>query len=356
MRHYDWCYVSGRVNVLECSLLNSNFFERLLSTADFKDVLANMNNTPLKAYFTHVKHLYEFEALLDEYYYNRLDEIRSLSPDSVVCDFFLLRNDVHNLKRVIKSKILGASVDKLFRGTMSRDEWDDVWQEKSTALPEIFRESVSFVKKVVLQHNHNQITPHISPPLQGGDEGGVKKELLPFIIDLIIDGAYLRYVEDYCKKIEVESIKRYSETYKLVKGLEIIRRAVALKLNMNLLNQYFVEGFDKGHVFHKLAKNTIWASEQTVRDVLVETHCNASLQGLLSNVSRNISFRYEVATDNYLLDMLRPVKYIPFGPERVFGYFCGLATEVFNLKLLLGGKVHRIENNLLRERLRKTYA
>src|SRR3989304_1438032 len=229
---------------------------------------------------------------------------------------------------------------------MSRDEWGNVWQDKSTALPEIFRESVSFVKKVVLQHNHNQITPHISPPLQGGDEGGVKKELLPFVIDLIIDGAYLRYVEDYCKKIDVEIIKRYLETYQLVKGLEIIRRAVALKLNMNLLNQYFVEGFDKGHVFYKLSKNAVWASEQTVRDVLAESHCNASQQGLLlSNLSRNISFQYEVATDNYLLDMLRPVKYIPFGPERVFGYLCGLTTEVFNLKLLLGGKVHRVENS-----------
>ena len=337
-------------------MLSSNFFERLLSTADFKDVLANMNNTPLKAYFTHVKHLYEFETLLDEYYYNRLDEIRSLSPDSAVCDVFLLRNDVYNLKTFIKSKMLGTSVDKFIWGTMSRDEWDDVWQEKSTALPEIFRESVLFVKKVILQHSHNQITPHIAPSSQGGEEVMVKKGLLPFIFDLIFDGAYLRYVEDYCKKIEVEIIKRYLETYQLVKGLEIIRRAVVLRPNMNLLNQYFVEGFDKGHVFHKLAKNTVWASEQTVRDVLVETHCNVSLQGvLLSNLSRNISFQYEVATDNYLLDMLRPVKYIPFGPERVFGYLSGLATEVFNLKLLLGGKVHRVENNLLRERLRETY-
>ena len=356
MRHYDWCYISGRVNILECSLLSSNFFERLLSTDDFKDVLANMNNSPLKAYFARVKHLYEFEALLDEYYYNRLDEIRSLSPETAVCDFFLLRNDVHNLKKFIKSKILGASVDKLFRGTVSRDEWGDVWQDKSTALPEIFRESVSFVKKVVLQHNHNQITPRISPASQGGEEVMVKEESLPFIIDLIFDGAYLRYVEDYCKKIEVEIIKRYLETYQLMKGLEVIRRAISLRLDMNLLSQYFMEGFDKGHVFHKLAKNTVWASEQTVRDVLIETHCKATLQGLLlSNLSRNISFQYEVATDNYLLDMLRPVKYIPFGPERVFGYLCGLTTEVFNLKLLLGGKVHRVENDLLRERLRKTY-
>src|SRR3989304_1303530 len=141
--HYDWCYVSGRVNILECSLLSSNFFERLLSTNDFEDVLASLNNTPLKAYFTHAKHLYEFEKLLDEYCYNRLDKIR------------------------------GASVDKYFRGTMSRDEWDDVWQEKATSLPEIFKESISFFKSVI-----NRIS----------------KESIPFVIDMIFDGAYLRYM------------------------------------------------------------------------------------------------------------------------------------------------------------------
>src|SRR5574341_2615275 len=193
VRHYDWCYVSGRVNVLECSLLSSNFFERLLSTDDFKYVLINLNNTPLKAYFTHVKHLFGFEKILDGYYFHRLGKIGSLSPDSAVCDLFLLRNDVHNLKNFIKSKILGTNADKLFRGTMSRDEWDDVWQDKSTALPEIFRESVLFVKKVVLQHNHNQITPPVSPPSQGG----VKKESLQFIVDLILDRAYLRHVDAY---------------------------------------------------------------------------------------------------------------------------------------------------------------
>lgn len=356
VRHYDWCYISGRVNILECSLLSSNFFERLLSTDDFKDILTLLNNTPLKTSFSHVKHLYECETLLDEYYSNRLHEIRSLSPDSAVCDFFLLGNDVHNLKIFIKSNILGASVDKFYRGTMIRDGWSAVWQDKSMALPEIFRESVSFVKKVVLQHSHNQITPHISPASQGGGEVMVKEESLPFIIDLIFDGAYLRYVEDYCKKIEVEIIKRYLETYQLVKGLEVIRRAVALKLNMNLLNQYFLERFDKEHVFRKLITNTVWASEKTLREILVYTHCNTHLSTLTKYLFPKISFRYEVATDNYLLDMLRPVKHIPFGPERVFGYLCGLATEVFNLKILLSGKVHRVENNLLKERLRKTYA
>ena len=118
----------------------------------------------------------------------------------------------------------------------------------------------------------------------------------------------------------------------------------------------------KNTFFVNLQKNTAWASEKTFRDIMAETHCNASLQEIgavihtmLSNTSQNISFRYEVLTDDYLLDMIRPVKYTPFSPEKVFGYLCGLTTEVFNLKLVLGGKVHKIGNNLLKERLRKAY-
>ena len=354
VRHYEWCYVSGQVNVLECSLLNQIFFEKLLSNDDFKEILTSLNNTPLKAYFTHVKHLYEFETLLDDYYYNRLDEIRSLSPNSAVCDFFLLRNDVYNLKRFIKSKACGTSVKKFSRGTISKDGMEDAWQDKLTVLPEIYRESVSFIKKVILQRIHNKITPTVSPPSQGG-EAWVKNELLPFIIDLIFDGAYLRYIEDYCKRIEVEIIKQYLKTYQLVKGLEVIRRAMSLGVDMNLLNQYFLVGFDQNHVFHKILNETTGRTEKTLREISAETYSGTSLPSLFSEVSKNISFQYEVATDNYLLDILRPAKYTPFGPERVFGYLCGFTAEVFNLKLVLGGKVHRIENNLLKERLRNTY-
>ncbi|HHT9137500.1 MAG TPA: V-type ATPase subunit [Candidatus Wunengus sp. YC60] len=360
VRHYEWCYVSGRINVLECSLLTQKFFEKLLSSDDFKDVLTNLNNTPLKAYFTHVKHLYEFETLLDDYYYNRLYEIRDLSPDTAVCDLFFLRNDVHNLKKFIKSKVFGTSVDKYFRGTISTDKLDDAWQDKATALPEIFRESVSFSKKVIAQQNHNQTLTYPTAQKDKSsnallEKGGVRNKLLPFIIDLIFDGAYLRYIEDYCKRIEVEIIKRYLKTYQLVKGLEVIRRAISLRLEMNLLNQYFLEGFDQNHVFRKILNETTGRTEKTLSEIFAETYSGTSLPSLFSEVSKNISFRYEVATDNYLLDMLRPVKYIPFGTERVFGYLSGLTTEVFNLKLVLGGKVHRIENNLLRERLRNTY-
>jgi len=338
--NHTWCYLSGRVNILECYLLNQKFFERLVLSEKLDDVLINLNNTPLKSYFTQVKHLYEFETLLDDYYYSRLYEIRSLSPDSTICDLFLIKNDVLNLKKFIKAKILGTSIDKYFKGTIDKDRWDDVWQGKSTSLPEVFKESISFVKTVI---------------------NTVQKERLPFVIDLIFDGAYLRHIAYIFNKMDVGIIRRYLKTYQLLKGFEIIRRTMVLRIETNLLNKYFLEGFGKEHIFRKLISNSEWTGEKTLSEAFVRAYCNTPLleqyfiQMLSLNLFPKISFRYEVLSDNYLLDMLCPVKYIPFGSERVFGYLCGLTTEVFNLKLVLGGKVYGIGNNLLKERLRKTY-
>ncbi|NUO07670.1 MAG: V-type ATPase subunit [Candidatus Brocadia sp.] len=352
----NWCYLSGRINVLECNLLTQNFFERLLSGNDLTEVLSILNNTTLKTYFTHVKHLYEFEALLDDYYYNRLYEIRSLSPDSIICDFFLIKNDIINLKNFIKAAIQGRSIKKFLRGSINNDSWSDLWQGKAVSVPEVFKESISFLKKIIPQYSQNQTSSYL---LMQRKE--FKKDSLPFIIDLICDGAYLRYSEYFYNEIQVEIIKQYLQIYKLVKALGVIRRATALSLDTKLLDQYFLEGFDQNHVFRKLAMNTTWTSGEALHEAFVGAYCNTPLrdhhfiQMLSLNLFPKISFQYEVVTDNYLLDIIRPVKYIPFGPERVFGYLCGFTTEVFNLKLVLGGKVQRIENKLLRERLRKTY-
>ena len=55
------------------------------------------------------------------------------------------------------------------------------------------------------------------------------------------------------------------------------------------------------------------------------------------------------------MDRLEPARYVTFGPERVFGYLSGLTTEVFNLRLTLGGVLNKLGKDALRERLRKTY-
>ncbi len=360
MHRHEWCYLSGWINVLEGYLLTMDFFERLLSTGDFKDLLTQITNTPLKAYFTQGKHLYGFETLLRDYYYNRLYEIRSLSPDSTICDLFLIHGGICNIRHSIKASVLRVEREKSWKEAEYPEEWKDVWQGKPIPLPEVFKKTISLFKTEATAR---------------------EKEILPFLIDLAFDSAYLKYIESVYHEMRVEIIKGYLKTYQLVRGIEIIWRAVALKFDMDLFNRYFLEGFDQKHLFRKLVVQGAWRSEKVLQEILEaylmqanSTSASNVVNGgngsplymqqkdykdlihiLLENLSGNLSFRYRVATDNYLLDIIRPVKRVLFGPERVFGYLCGFTTEVFNVKLVLGGKVHGVESSLLRERLRGTY-
>ncbi len=359
----NWYYISGRVNILEGHLLNGVFFDKLLSCNSLHDILVALNTSPLKAYFTQVKHLYEFEKLLNDYYFHHIREIQSYSPDTIIYDFFLIKSDICNLKKNVKAVLSGKGIDKNTGRMVVKDNGEDGGEEQTTSLPEIFNASLSFIKHTVLQLTQKRDTsPGImqneeSPkfPIENGRQKGFN---IPYIVDLILDGAYLRYIEDICKKIKSEIIRKYLTMYYVSKGFAIIQRAIALKHDMNLLQQYFLAGFDNNHIFRKLIINKEGISGNTL---FAGAYGNTTLpdpnfiQTLVSNVFPKISFQYEVAADNYLIELIRPVKYIPFGQERIFGYLCGLTTEVFNLKLIIGGKINSIENTFLKERLRKTY-
>jgi vacuolar-type H+-ATPase subunit C/Vma6 len=43
------------------------------------------------------------------------------------------------------------------------------------------------------------------------------------------------------------------------------------------------------------------------------------------------------------------------GPERVFSFMAGMSNEMANLKLVVSGRLSRIERGLLRQRLREGY-
>jgi V/A-type H+-transporting ATPase subunit C len=43
------------------------------------------------------------------------------------------------------------------------------------------------------------------------------------------------------------------------------------------------------------------------------------------------------------------------GPERVFAFLIGLQAEMQNMKLVVNGKLNRIDQTLLRQRLREGY-
>ena len=61
------------------------------------------------------------------------------------------------------------------------------------------------------------------------------------------------------------------------------------------------------------------------------------------------------AGEEWLMAFARDARFVPFGPERVFGCAVGLMAEADNLVLAVAGRAHGIAPDVLHPRLRTCY-
>ena len=63
----------------------------------------------------------------------------------------------------------------------------------------------------------------------------------------------------------------------------------------------------------------------------------------------------EKLIDNYIMDMMKDAKLIPFGIEPVLAYIYAKETEIKVIRIIMVGKLNNIAGEVIRERLRDIY-
>lgn len=333
----EWCYISGKVCVLESFLLKRDFFEGLISLEKQEEVFLSISDSPLKDYFIHIERLYEFERIIEERYLSGVVEIQKSSPDTLLSDIFLIKYDFINLKNYLKELLAGITRETPAFINIKDSEWERLWKGLITELDPVYEDAVRTIKE-----NLADLTAR-SQDVQ---------LMLPFIIDLVLDNAYLNYLSSMITKLDVPLITDYFKDYFIIKRTEIILRAITNKCDMErILHLFLADTSMQGDFFHKLAKSP----HEGWQDALREVFPAALVEEIFTDPPKDLFTRFERATDNYLLRKLYPARYVFSGPERVFGYLCGFNTETYNLRLALGGRLNRVNKELLQERLREPY-
>ena len=59
--------------------------------------------------------------------------------------------------------------------------------------------------------------------------------------------------------------------------------------------------------------------------------------------------------DNYLMTYMKKAKFFNLGPEPLVVYMYARETEIRNLRIILVGKLNKVSESLIRERLRDSY-
>lgn len=318
-----YTYAVSRVRCRETDLLTRLDFDRLMQCKTEEECLRVLQDkgwgkdagVPLSA-----------EDLLPEENARLWQFVGELVPDLSVFDVVRLPADFNNLKAAIKS-------------VLTKTAPPHIYMTGGTVDPALMREAVE-------KNDFSLLPPFLSEPgrqaaqvlLQNRD--GQR-------CDVLLDRACLLAIQQAGEKSDCPLLSDYAE---MVTALANIRVAVRCQ---------------------KTGKSRAFLLEALTpcRTLSLESLCTAALKGrddLLSYLAftpyaeaaealRESMTRFEKWCDDRLMELIRTQKYESFSLGPLIAYILARQSEMGNVRVLLAGKRHRMDDRLIQERLRELY-
>jgi len=203
-------------------------------------------------------------------------------------------------------------------------------------------------------------------------EAVFNKELLQLkrlISDLLLDKALSELLDKNILECGVRIIKIYpseflSDYISHVTDMHNIKTFLRLYIfqepEAKLKNALIYEGFMQKEFFLRLYSqdlshflNRLEYIHKGTRIINYATYLTAAVRKL-EKESSFISL--EKAMNDFLIEVLKPAKYISFGPEPVLAYYFAKVNEINLMRLVILAKLNDLSGELIKERLNSVYA
>jgi len=317
-----WGFVSGRISALEAHFLPREFFMGIIGQECVDDIVPHLQETFLGDYLTPGAVWEDFSALADRCFHDMVISIRNDCPSTIPADIFLLQSDYLNLKNAFS----GATTFAFPMGILGHEKLSAIAHGDFADLPGFVTEA-------------------------GGFGEGEIYEVFPGIIDIFLDGAYLRHLLSLAQGLRSEMIGTYVNDKVLASIVIILWRAVKQGIQTKRYEQYLLPLGDFTPVITELTGMQNPEAWQTaiggeIGDLFAES-IELEMDDQISG--------FELRATNHLTGIARDGKSQTAGPERVFSFLSGLLVEMQNLKLVVTGRLNRIDQSLLKQRLKDCY-
>ncbi len=317
-----WGFVSARISVLEGRLLPREFFLNLIAQEHMDDLLQHLQETLLREYLSPGTVWEDFTGICDRCFHEMALSIKQDSPSSLPADFFLLQGDYLNLKSALK-----GSADFQFPvGLLPQDKLTDISLGDRADLPRSLQRS------------------DVRAP-------GEPDEVEPEVLDIFLDGAYLRNLLSIAQELKSELVSAYIRDRVLSYVVAVLWRALRQQQPLRRYEQYLLPLGDLTPVVSELSGMPSVESWPSILGGTIGEILSESLE--LPQDDQISGFELRIA--NHLTQVAGYAKLQTAGPERVFSFLAGFQVEIQNLKLVVNGRMSRIDRNLLRQRLREGY-
>lgn len=237
-------------------------------------------------------------------------------------DVFLIKNDYHNLKVLIKSEISGKNADNFLidGGTIPVGKIVSAFRERK------FNELASIDTKAI-----NEAFEMYSATKNAK------------YIDFIMDKACFRAMKEAVKKTKLSYAVDYVTKLADITNLKTLFRICEFSLNPTIMEEAYVEGGSLSkEFFNKAALENDFGS-------VIDTEYKSLYD---EAVSVGI---FEKNCDDYIMNFIKEAKYKSLTGEPIVAYILAKENEARILKTILTCKISGIASETIKERVRETY-
>jgi len=353
-----YAYAVGRIRALETRLLDGMALGRLLEAETAQELLKALSEGEYESSLSNISDPADFETALNieqERIYRLIDE---LSLDPQLTNVFRAKWDFHNLKVLLKSNCL----KKTDAGEASKSvaAIDDILVRSGLIPVEAIKFTIepddeqkgggSYLTG--LSSDEDDVSSYIARALEDA-QAQYEETQNPQMIDIVIDNHLQSFLYQraaaypnlflcgyFQAMADLANIKSFIRIKMLGEGMRLLDMALLPHGSLDL--DTYIGQFDE-------------TVENFAAFLTSTPYAELVAEGVRSWTDGHSLAVFERLSDNYLMDYIKPVKYLVFGVEPLIGYLLAKEHEMKLIRIIVIGKLNDLPVENIKERLRDTY-
>ena len=258
--------------------------------------------------------------------------LQEISPEPTVTDLFLMKADIHNLKVLLKARLLDNTEEPvlLAGGIFPKDKLVlAVRDRRYLDLPPVLKDAVNALEK----------------ELQTKED--------PQQISIALDGAYIAHAQETLKKYPGSFAAKYFHALADFNNILAMLRIRSMGAQKDALERALLP---TGHLTRGVLLGAFDQPFESMTKMIATGPAGAAIAAGMEAVAQTgQNSAMEKARDNYLMQLIKKGKYDAMTLQPVLGYYLAREQEAKCIRLILTAKRNSLDEQVIAERLREVY-
>lgn len=324
--------VIPRIRVYETKLLDKSKLDRMIDANSADEALKVLQETEYGNFMASIKSAEDYEIILSDELKRLFNVMYEISPVKALVDLMSIKYDYHNIKVILKGMFLKEDLSYLIIPVGNLD-------------PSKLKESIE-----------NRNLSELSQIMKEGIEETIstfENTYDPQIIDIILDKYMFKSLIHIKNEIKDTFTDKYVAALIDSTNLKTLLRVKKQNKDKEFLKAVIIDG---GSIDSDKFLGMLNDEIQNISTKLATSNYAEFIKSGMEYYSKTSSVSLlEKLVDNYIMDIMKDAKIIPFGTGPILAYIYAKETEIKIIRIIMVGKINNISGDLVRERLRDIY-